>query len=88
MYDGTAIVPAIHEYMFESPFYFDGITYDEYFVEQCYYYACLAHKEMIGYKTLRKQLIDGDIQSVPDEYKKLCPDPDSCTAFVKLIKAA
>ena len=88
MYYGTGVVPATHEYKFESPFYFDGITYDEYFVEQCYYHACIAGKKMIGYKPLRKQLIDGDIQSVPDVYKKLCPDPDNCTAFTELINVA
>ena len=88
MYDGTAIIPATHEYKFESPFYFDGITFDEYFVEQCYYHAYIARKKMIGYKTLRKQLLDGDIQSIPDEYKISCPYPEKCTAYIDLVKVA
>jgi len=86
VYDGTAIIPATHEYKFESPYYFDGITYDEYFVEQCYYHACIARKKI--YKTLRKQLLDGDIQSIPDEYKISCPFPEKCTAYMDLVKVA
>ena len=88
VYDGTAIVPATHEYRFESPFYFDGITYDEYFVEWCYHSACIACQKMVGYKPLREQLIDGDITFIPDEYKKLCPFPEKCTAFMDLVKVA
>jgi len=88
VYDGTAKVPATHEYRFEKPFYFEGITFDEYFVEWCYHGSCIARKEMVGYKPLRKQLIDGDIHSIPDEYKKLCPYPENCTAFMGLQKIA
>ena len=84
MYDGTAVVPATHEYKFESPFYYDGITYDEYFVEQCYYHAWIAQK-IVEYKPLRNQLMDGDIQSVPEEYKISCPFPEDCSAFVDLV---
>ena len=88
MYDGTAKVPATHEYKHESPFYYDGITYDEYFVEWCYLSACIAHKKMTTYKSLRKQLIDGDITFISDEYKKLCPFPEKCMAFADLLKVA
>ena len=86
MYDGTVKVPATHEYKFESPFYFDGITYDEYFVEWCYYSACIAGKKI--YKSLRDQLLDGDISFISDEYKKLCPYPEKCTAYIDLVKVA
>ena len=88
MYDGTAKVPITHEYRFEKPFFYEGITFDEYFVEWCYHSACIAGKKMTTYKPLRKQLEDGDIITIPDEYKKLCPDPDNCTAYIELIKVA
>ena len=88
MYDGTTKVPATHEYKFESPYYFEGITYDEYFVEQCYLGYCIANKKMVGYKTLREQLIDGDIKTIPDEYKISCPYPENCTAYRSLVLAA
>ena len=86
VYDGTVKVPVTHDYKFEKPFFFDGITEDEYIVEQCYYHAWIASKNKIEYKPLRNQLIDGDIQNVPDEYKISCFDPDNCTAFAELIK--
>ena len=70
----------------KAPFYYDGITYDEFYVESYYYGACSSMKKT--YKSLRKQLVDGDITSIPDEYKALCPFPEKCTAFSDLIKAA
>jgi len=88
VYDGTVKVPVENGLLFEKPFFYEGITYDEYFVEQCYLHACIARQDMIGYKPLREQLIDGDIQSVPDEYKISCPYPESCTAFEDLVKVA
>ena len=69
----------------KAPFYYDGMTYDEYFVEM-YYFSIYATSAK--YKTLRKQLEDGDIINIPDEYKALCPHPDSCTAFRNLVKIA
>lgn len=86
-WNGMQAVPATHEYKFESPFYFDGISYDEYFVEQCYHHACIARSKMIGYKPLRKQIIDGDIQSIPDEFKISLPYPGNCTAYANLLNA-
>jgi len=88
VHDGMKCVPATHEYMFESPFYFDGITFDEYFIEQSYLGYCIANKKMIGYKTLRKQLEDGDIDIIPDEFKISCLFPDNCTAYNDLIPTA
>ena len=70
-----------------APFYFDGMTWDEFFVEDCYYlyhHAKLA-RDLIPYKTIKKQLEDGDINSIPDEYKITCPFPENCTAYKELI---
>ena len=86
-WDGMKEVPATHEFKHESPFYFDGITHDEYLVEGCYYRYCIANQRMIGYKTLREQIIDGDIQSIPDDYKTSLPYPEACTAYAGLLKA-
>jgi len=73
-----------------APFYFNGMTNDEFFVEECYrnyYYARLAPNHM-AYKTVRKQLEDGDIDSIPDEYKISCPYPEDCTAYSDLVLSA
>lgn len=86
MYNGKESVPATHEYKRESPFYFDGISFDEYLVEQRYHHSCIARKKMIGYKTLREQILDGDIEEIPDEYKVSLPFPEECTAYSYLLK--
>ena len=88
MYNGRAKVPSTMEFTFEKPFYYDGITFDEFFVEMYYYGSRNTPEKMMNYKPLRKQLEDGDIMSIPDEYKLLCPFPENCTAFSDLIKAA
>jgi len=95
VYNGLAEVSATMFWSFEAPagkapFYFDGVTFDEFFVEKCYHDYYMARIAPRGgkYKPLRKQLEDGDIASVPNEYKILCPDPDNCTAFNDLIKIA
>ena len=95
MYDGSERVPLTMIWskgltVTHAPFYYDGITYDEFLVEECYrnyYHAILASKK-IGYKSLKKQLEDGEIQSVPDEYKITCPFPEKCTAFSNLVRVA
>ena len=87
MYNGRAAVPQTAEYFFEKPFYYNGITFDEYYVEWGYYMTWHAtHKK--PYKPLREQLADGDIINIPDEYKVLCPYPGNCTAFEDLIRVA
>jgi len=85
-YDGRVKVPSTPEYRREKPFYYEGITFDEYLVEWYYFGSCNTPDKMINYKTLRKQLEDGDIKSIPDSYKILCPFPENCTAFEDLIK--
>jgi len=85
-WNGMDKVPMTHEFKHESPFYFDGITYDEYIVERCYHGMCIVKKKMIGYKPLREQILDGDIQSIPDEYKVSLPYPENCTAYANLLK--
>ena len=84
-WDGMKEVPATHEFKHENPFYFDGITYDEFLVEQCYYHTCIA-QNIIKYKTLREQIVDGDIYCIPDEYKVSLPYPETCTAYANLLK--
>jgi len=71
-----------------APFYFDGITNDEFLIEQYYYGMYAGASKILNYKPLRKQLIDGDIMSIPDEYKKLCPYPENCKAFTDLLNVA
>ena len=97
MYDGTQKVPVDMFWTFEggqiasaAPFYFDGITFDEFFIEMFYYdyhHAILVPK-YIKYKSVRKQLMDGDISEIPDEYKYHLPFPEKCTAYIDLIKVA
>ena len=97
MYDGTQKVPVDMFWTFEgkqtastAPFYFDGITFDEFFVEMFYYdyhHATLARKH-IKYKPVRKQLEDGDISVIPSEYKFHLPFPEKCTAYIDLVKVA
>ena len=84
MYDGKIKVPRTAEFTFEKPFYYDDMTYDEYYVEWCYYMLWSALREN-PYKSLRKQLEDGDISSISNEYKVLCPYPENCTAFADLV---
>ena len=72
----------------KAPFYYDGITFDEFFVEMYYFGSRNTPEKRINYKPLRKQLEDEDITNIPDEYKFLCPFPEECTAFSDLIKAA
>ena len=83
VYNGREKIPQTAEFSFEKPFYCNGMTYDEYYVEWCYYMAWIASREK-PYKSLQKQLEDGDITSIPEEYKLLCPYPEICTAFEKL----
>lgn len=85
-WNGTESVPATYDYKHEKPFYFDGITFDEFLVEQCHYHTCIA-QSVIEYKPLREQIIDGDIQSIPEDYKVSLPYPENCTAYVELLKA-
>jgi hypothetical protein len=74
----------------KAPFYYDGITRDEFFVEQYYflYYTAKLAPKLKAYKTLRRQLEDGDILGIPDGFKALCPDPNNCMAFLDLINVA
>jgi len=88
VYNGKESVPATREYSHESPFYFDGISYDEYFVEQTYRNYCMANKIMVGYKTLRQQIIDGEIDSISDEFKLALPYPENCTAYSELLASS
>ena len=88
MYNGAEKVPQTSEWRLEIPFYYDGITYDEYFIEWYYFDSCNTLEKKLNYKPLRKQLEDGDITSIPNSYKALCPEPDKCTAFNDLLKIA
>ena len=85
MYDGRSKMPSTPDVRLEKPFFYEGITCDEYFVEWRYFGSC---NDMINYKPLRKQLEDGDIvfDKVPEKYKSLLPFPEKCTAFEDLLK--
>ena len=85
MYKGMEKVPSTSEWTFEKPFYYDGITYDEYFVEWYYFNTCNTPEMRINYKSLRKQLEDENITNIPNSYKALCPEPDKCTAYQDLL---
>ena len=70
-----------------APYYFDGMTFDEYFIEDSYYSYRLSKPELRikEYKSLRKQLEDGDIYSIPEECKTMLPYPEKCTAYKELL---
>ena len=86
MYNGTDKIPSTHEFKHEKPFYRDGMTYDEYFIESVCFSESIVKK--IKYKSVEQQLIDGDIHVIPDKYKISCPFPEKCTAYADLIKTA
>ena len=93
MYKGTEKVDATMFWICgavasSAPFYFDGITYDEFLVEDSYrnYHHAKLAKQLYPYKIIRKQLEDGDIHSIPNEYKSLLPFPENCTAYANLLK--
>mgnify|MGYP000312226922 FL=1 len=56
----------------EAPFYYDGITLNEYMTELCYYMINFDLVKQGKYKTLKQQLADGDISEIPEKYKALC----------------
>jgi len=85
VYNGTKKVPATHEYMFEKPFYYEGISYDEYFVEWVCFSESIVKNNI--YKSVKQQLIDGDIRTIPEKYLKLCPNPENCTAYLDLLES-
>ncbi len=65
--------------MKENPFYYEEIGQDEYITESAYYHHCIArwaNGEEFEYKPICQQLKDGDIESIPELYKRLCLDPD------------
>lgn len=69
----------VSESMKENPFYYDDIDPNEYLMESAYYGDYIAHAargEIWDYKPLMKQLMDGDIDRLPEKYKKYCLDPD------------
>ena len=97
MYDGTKKVPIDMFWTFEgrqtaptAPFYFDGITFDEFYVEMFYYdyHRTVLARKHVKYKSVKKQLEDRDISEIPDEYKSHLPFPENCTAYKHLLKVA
>jgi hypothetical protein len=63
--------------MKENPFYYDGIRQDEYLTEYMYYHECIAERFKNGpYKPLVCQLRDGEIDRIPEKYKRFCLDPN------------
>lgn len=63
--------------MMEYPFYYEGITQDEYISESHYYNCCVANRFRDGkYQSLRQQLAKGLIKEIPKEYKQFCLNPD------------
>lgn len=69
----------VSESMKENPFYYDDIDPDEYLMESAYYGDCIVHAaqgDIWDYKPLMQQLRDGDIERLPEKYKKYCLNPD------------
>ena len=57
MYNGREKVTPMGLWDFERPFFYDGITYDEYFVELCYFSSRNTAEKVINYKPLRKSTV-------------------------------
>jgi hypothetical protein len=60
----------------EAPFYYDGISQDEYITEMHYYDDFLCNHNGSEYVPLRKQLKNGLIDKIPEEYKFFCLNPN------------
>ena len=68
----------IEPQMRETPFFFEGITQDEYLTENTYFLEVIANSvgKAYDYKSLRQQLLDGEITEIPKKYKRFCIDPE------------